>query len=65
MESTNNDEVNLATPGVIDKYQAAGKVTNRIFSHLSPHLITKNSCFISRNGQMRRRCRCLRTLPIR
>ncbi len=31
MESE-QDEVTLATPGVIDKYQAAGKVTNRILT---------------------------------
>ena len=32
MEEKEEEEVTLATPGVIDKYQAAGKVTNCILT---------------------------------
>ena len=61
-EEGSEEEITLATPGVIDKYQAAGKVTN---CALLSAFFNVNRRFENGYGKMRRRCRYPRNLCLR
>ena len=43
MEEQKEDEITLATPGVIDKYQAAGAVANCI--SIPDNFLNETRCF--------------------